>query len=72
MIIADSSCSEIGCDLLGCGDTMCDHTSGPGGPSVRQVARRAAAGGRSPQDSEGYEILLLNQSVYRNTEGFRR
>jgi hypothetical protein len=51
---------------------LCDHTPCPGGLVVCQVATLTAAAEGSPRYSEGYEILLLNKFVYRNTQCFRR
>jgi hypothetical protein len=39
---------------------------------VCQVVMLTAATAGSPRYSEGYEMLLLNKLVYRNTQCFRR
>ena len=51
---------------------LCDHTPCPGGLVMCQAATLTAAAAGSPLYSEGYEILLLNKLVYRNTQCFRR
>ena len=54
------------------GPAVWDHTPCPGGLVVCQAATLTAAAAGSPLYSEGYEILLLNKLVYRNTQCFRR